>query len=233
MAGEDVTLAAMDLGSRGGGPPFLKLFPIGAGPRAAGRSPQMWRWLLDEAAGGRVDVLHSHGMWQMNAVYPGWAAKRRGVKLVVSPRGAFSRWAMSHGSWTKQVFWPLLQRPALERACCLHAASDAEYEDIRRLGFRQPVAVIPNGVDVPLTARPRASSQRTLLYLGRIHPTKGIDTLLAAWAEVMSRFPDWRLAIVGTDTVYGARGGYQEELKAFAAARRLARVSFDPPMYGE
>jgi len=148
-AGEDLTLAAMDWSRLSSMPAFMKIFPLGVGPRRLGRSPEMSRWLMGETTAGTVNVVHSHGMWQMNAAYPGWAVKERKTKLVVSPRGAFSTWAMNHGSRFKRIFWPLIQRPALVPASCFHGTSESEHEDIRRLGFKQPVAIIPNGIDVP------------------------------------------------------------------------------------
>src|SRR5688572_5999416 len=73
--GQDLTLAAMDLSGTRAPAPSVRLFPLGVGPRRAGRSPKMCRWLKAEVAGGSVDVLHSHGMWQMNSAYPGWAVE--------------------------------------------------------------------------------------------------------------------------------------------------------------
>lgn len=232
-AGEDVTLAALDWSPLPSIPGFMKMFPLGVGPRRLGRSPEMSRWLMSETAEGQVDVVHSHGMWQMNAVYPGKAAKSGKAKLVVSPRGAFSAWAMKHGSRFKKIFWPLLQRPALVRASCFHATSEVECEDIRRLGFNQPVAVIPNGIDVPELIRRTPGPLLTVLFLGRIHPVKGVDVLLNAWAGVMDRFPDWRLLVVGTDMGYGVQGGYLEQMKALAAKLKLKRMEFVGPLYGE
>jgi len=232
-AGEDLTLTALDWSPLPSMPAFMKVFPLGVGPKRLGRSPGMSRWLMGETAGGRVDVLHSHGMWQMNAVYPGWAAKGRKTKLVVSPRGTFSTWAMNHGSRFKRVFWPLIQRPALLEAACFHATAESEYEDIRRLGFNQPVAIIPNGVDVPEFAQKKPRDFRTLLFLGRLHPKKGVDVLLNAWGAIMDRFPDWQLLIVGPDKGYGTRGGYLEQLKALAAKMKMKRVEFVGPLYGE
>ncbi|MBZ0159596.1 MAG: glycosyltransferase [bacterium] len=232
-AGEDLTLAAMDWSPLPSVPAFMKVFPIGVGPRRLGRSPGMSRWLMDETTAGRVSVLHSHGMWQMNAVYPGWAVKGRKTKLVVSPRGAFSTWAMNHGSPFKRVMWPLIQRPAVEQAACFHATAESEYEDIRRLRFKQPVAIIPNGIDVPEFAQKIARDFRTLLFLGRIHPVKGVDVLLNAWAAVTDRFPNWQLLVVGTDTGYGVQGGYLEQMNALAAKLKLKRLEFVGPLYGE
>lgn len=231
--GEDLTLAAMDWSPLPSTPAYMKVFPLGFGPRRLGRSPEMCRWLMDSTASGKVDVIHNHGMWQMNSAYPGWAAKDGKAKLVVSPRGAFSKWAMRYGSWLKKIFWPLIQRPALAGAACFHATSDAEYQDIRRMGFTQPVSIIPNGVDVPGPAPKTARAIRTLLFLGRIHPVKGVDILLRAWAEVSGGFHDWRLMVVGTDAGYTDRPGYLEEMKSLSAQLQLKRVEFSDPLYGE
>lgn len=232
-AGDDVTLAALNWSPLPSMPGFMKVFPLGVGPKRLGRSPEMSRWLMSATAEGRVDVVHSHGMWQMNAVYPGKAAKSSKAKLVVSPRGALSAWAMSHGSRFKKIFWLLLQRPALVQASCFHATAEAEYEDIRRLGFQQPVAIIPNGIDVPEFTQKELCDFRTVFFFGRLHPKKGVDILLNAWAAVMDRFPDWRLLVAGTDMGYGVRGGYLEQMKALAAKLKLKRMEFVGPLYGE
>lgn len=226
--GEDLTLAALDWSPPPPRYAFLKTFPLGIGPRRLGRSPDMCRWLMRETADGPIDVIHNHGMWQMNAIYPGWVARRRKTRLVVSPHGAFSAWAMRHGSPFKKIFWPLLQRPALQQASCFHATAEMEYEDIRRLGFKQPVAVIPNGIDTPDISPKSQQGIRTVLFLGRIHPKKGVDILLNAWAAVMERFPDWDLQIVGPDN-----RGYLAEMQVLAAQLRLERVAFPGVLYGE
>src|SRR5262249_53732234 len=157
------------------------------------------KWLTQQAAASAVHVIHNHGMWQMNTVYPGWAVKRRTTKLVASPHGSLSTWAMNHGSRSKALFLPLLQRPTFDRAGCFHATSEAEYGDIRRLGFLQPVAIIQAGIDIPELIPKAPTFQRKLLFLGRIHPVKGIDILLHAWHAVADSFPDWQLLIVGPD----------------------------------
>jgi glycosyltransferase involved in cell wall biosynthesis len=235
-AGEDLTLATLDwspLPSRPAMPAFMKVFPRGVGPRRLGRSPGMFQWLMGMTTAGKVNVVHSHSIWRMNTVYPGWAAKGRKTKLVVSPRGTFSTWAMNYRSRFKRIFWPLIQRPALVQASCFHATAESEYEDIRRLGFKQPVAIIPNGIDVPEFAQKQPRDFRTLLFLGRIHPIKGVDVLLRAWAGIMDRYPDWQLLVVGSDKGDGKESGYLEQLKALTAKLKLKRIEFVEPLYGE
>lgn len=233
--GHEVTLATLEWGEQPNHPRYVKHFSIGIGPRRLGRAPTLDQWLRATTAAGGVDVLHNHGMWQMNAVYPARAARRGPARLVSSPRGAFSKWAMRHGSWSKALFWPLLQRPALRLSDCFHATSEEEYRDIRRLGFSQPIAVIPNGVDLPAVGATGVSNTgRTLLFLGRLHPGKGLDMLLAAWSQLEPRFPEWNLRIVGSDKGYANAGtGYGAKVQQDAADRRLARVIFTGELRGD
>ncbi|MEK7469132.1 MAG: glycosyltransferase [Planctomycetota bacterium] len=224
--GDDVRLATLALGPVPPGLPFVKTFPLGVGPRRLGRSPEMKRWLEDQVLSRNADILHNHGMWQMNAVYPGRLARKGNVPLVVSPRGAFSEWAMKHGSSAKRVFWPMFQRPAVKATALFHATAESECRDIRKLGFRQPVAVIPNGIDVPEFLPKVPREIRTMLFLGRIHPVKGLDTLLRAWAAIQERFPDWRLLIAGSDRGYEGSTGYLDELRALSRTLHLKRFEF-------
>lgn len=225
--GHGVTLAALDRAPLANAPAFLATFPAGLGPRRLGRSPSLRRWLTRQCRSRAAALLHNHGMWMMNAVYPASAAAASGVPLVQSVRGAFAPWAMAWGSRWKPLFWRLLQGPAMDQVACFHATAEEEYRDIRRLRFRQPVAIIPNGVHVPDYHPKRGASPRTLLFLGRIHPNKGLDVLLPAWREVQEAFPRWRLRIVGPDNE-----GHLTAMQALAAGLGLQRVNFDGPAYG-
>jgi glycosyltransferase involved in cell wall biosynthesis len=219
--GQDVTLAVLDWTPMTSPPQFMKAFPLGVGPRRLGRSPEMRRWLTEQARSRSVEIIHNNSLWMMTNVYPGVVARKYNVPLVISPRGTLSEWAMQHGSVVKRLFWPLVQKPALAATVCFHATAEPEYENIRRMGFRQPVAVIPNGIDIPPVASKQAGISRTLLFLGRVHPSKGLDMLLQAWQVVQDRFPDWRLVIAGPDN-----GGYLIKMQDLAAQLHLKRVDF-------
>ncbi|HEY1070148.1 MAG TPA: glycosyltransferase [Thermomonas sp.] len=179
-------------------------------------------------AADEVDIVHNHSLWSMVNVAAGWVVPGKRAKLVVSPRGTLSSWALGHSRWRKRLLWPL-QRRVLARADLLHATSEAEYHDIRARGFRAPVAVIPNGIDVPpLAPRRPQDGPRTLLFLGRLHPVKGIDRLLDAWAALEAMFPEWQLVIAGK----GERA-HEAAIRAQVARLGLQRVRFPGPLYGE
>ncbi|WP_305967645.1 MULTISPECIES: glycosyltransferase [unclassified Mameliella] len=185
-------------------------------------SPGLARAL--DAAAGNGAVLHGHGLWLMPNLYPARAARRHGTPLVISPRGMLGAEALAFSSRRKRIMWALAQRRALEAVTCFHATSQAELEDIRAMGLTAPVAVIPNGIDI---AGGDPAPGRTVLHLGRLHPKKGIDQLVAAWARVAAEFPDWRLRIVGPSEI-----GCRESLEAQVAELGAPRVDFDGPLYG-
>jgi glycosyltransferase involved in cell wall biosynthesis len=177
------------------------------------------------------DILHNHSLWMMPNVSAGLVARGARCRLVTAPRGTLSQWALRRSGWKKRVALALGQWAALREAACLHATAESEYADIRRMGLRQPVAVIPNGVDIPdlSTQHPRsASGARRVLFLGRIHPVKGIDSLLRAWSQLQKRFGEWELRIVGEDS-----GGYLAEMQRLARELGCQRVEFAGPAYGQ
>ena len=226
--GVHLSLAALDRGLDTAPPSFLKTFSYGFGPRRLGRSPEMYKWLQSQCVLGNIDLIHNHSLWMMPNVYPGLVSRAMDIPLVLAPRGTLSRWAMQSGSLVKKVFWPVVQRQVLQNTTCFHATAHSEYEDIRRLGFRQPVAVIPNGIDMPAVRKKKSETSRTLLFLGRIHPVKGLKMLLPAWKTLQERFPEWRLQIIGPDN-----RSHESEMLALAAKLDLQRIEFCGPRYGE
>jgi glycosyltransferase involved in cell wall biosynthesis len=176
-----------------------------------------------------VDLIHSHGLWVMPNVYPAWAARRAHVPYVASPRGTLGAIPLTYSPRIKKTFWWLLQGTAVRQAACLHATSEQEYREIRAFGLKQPVTIIPNGIDIPAARAPgpRNVARRRLLYLGRIHPKKGIEALLNAWAGLERRFPDWELRLVGVGPE-----PYMASLKALGGKLGLERADFAGPRYG-
>jgi glycosyltransferase involved in cell wall biosynthesis len=180
-------------------------------------------------AATEADLIHNHGLWLMPNLAAGWAAKKAKRPLVISPRGMLSPEALSFSSGKKRLMWWGVQGAIVSAAACLHATCEAEYREVRLAGLCNPVAIIPNGIDIPVLERGDCSKDDdlTILSLGRIHPKKGLKSLLAAWATVEPERPGWRLRIVGPD-----EGGHAEELRLLARSAGLVRVSIEPPVYG-
>lgn len=195
-------------------------------PERFGVSPSMLRGLSEAAR--TADVLHNHSLWMMPNIYPARAIKGSQCRYVVSPRGTLSTWALGRRRLVKRLLWGLLQGKAVQVAHCLHATASSELDDIRRFGLKAPVIVLPNGIDLPPEIEPRIEVRRKrLLFLGRIHPVKGLADLLKAWREVQESADEWELFISGPDN-----DGWRGRMEELSAALGNERVCFTGPCYG-
>lgn len=196
---------------------------------ALGFSAEMRAALRREATTGGADIVHTHSLWMMPNVYPAWAVRGTPCRLMTAPRGTLSEWALRRRPLAKRLMWLAGQGRALRASDCFHATAPSELADIRRHGLRGPVAVLPNGVDIPhldpTDDAPRARPLR-LLFMGRIHAVKGIDALVRAWAQVAAEFPNWEVVVTGPD------GGALAGLQALAAELGVTRLAFSGPAYG-
>ena len=183
--------------------------------RAWGYSNQLVPAMLN----ADVDILSVHGLWKYCSVGSQRWRRRTGRPYVVHPHGMLEGWALRNGRWKKRIAAALYENQHLRGAACLCALSEAEARSIRRYGLRNPLCVIPNGVDLPdlskVNRKGQSESRRTLLYLGRLHPKKNISNLIRAWNQTSNTQcgsrDRWILAIAGWD-----QGGYETELKNIA-----------------
>ena len=156
------------------------------------------RVVLRTIANGHFDIVHDNGIWRMCNHWVGEAATKQGLPLVISPRGMLEPWSLSHKALKKRVAWAAFQRRDLERAALVHATSEMEANHLRELGVSLPIAVIPNGVDVP-DQRSEGKEERhprVCLFLSRLHPKKGVVNLVDTWSTV--RPPGWHLVVAGS-----------------------------------
>lgn len=180
-------------------------------------------------AGGH-DIIHHHSLWLRPLHYAAAAARKQGAPLVISPRGMMTPWAWAHHRWKKALARHLIHPGAFAQAAGWHATSPAEVDDIRRLGFNQPVCLAPNGVDLPSpeameAARshwqkccPAASSRRVALFYSRFHAKKRVLELIELWATRAPR--DWLLLMVGIPEQYPV-GLLRDRVARLQAADRI------------
>lgn len=166
-----------------------------------------------------LDIIHTHGVWLKSNHEVCRACRTINMPLVLSPRGMLEPWALNNRYWKKKLALWLYAKKDLRSVTAFHATAESEAESIRRLGLKQPIAVIPNGVALPDISKmgygrwdmegaslsenqePRSKNQeqtkKTALFLSRINPKKGLPMLLDAWKKVATE--DWRLVIAGND----------------------------------
>ena len=126
-------------------------FPVYRGPAPPLNrlrfSPGLAKELSAEAS--QADVVHSHGLWLMPNLHAGRAAARHRKPLIVAPHGMLSNVALSFSGTKKKLVWHLLQKASVKAAACIHATSMQEYNEVRAFGLTNPIAIIPNGIDIP------------------------------------------------------------------------------------
>ena len=179
-----------------------------------------WSPLMDDALdGANSDLLHLHGLWQYSSIATLRQWKKRNIPYLISPRGMLDSWALANSGWKKAIAARLFENSVLRNASCLHALCESEATSIHAYGLRQRIEVVPNGVELPekLTTEDKDSTEgkKRLLFLGRIHPKKGLVGALRAWAELRNSpsairdSAEWQFVIAGWD-----QGGHEEELKS-------------------
>lgn len=200
-----------------GGEVALQFAEDGRGFDRYWQSP-MRKLLAQMLRTGGPALVHDHGIWlPFNHAVASVCRQHSGTVRVVSPRGMLEPWALGFGALKKQLAWIAYQLGDLRTAKGFHATSDAEATSIRRLGFPQPIAVIPNSVTAPhlLPVKRLDRGQiKQALFLSRIHPKKGLLDLINAWGLV--RPAHWRLSIVGGDEL-----GHRKEVEALICSQGL------------
>lgn len=181
----------------------------------------------EPAAGIVPDCVHLHGIWSPTLAWRFVAWRRRGIPCVVTLHGMLEPWALAHKAPKKKVAWNLYQKRLLNMASALHATSEREAANLRKLGLKPPIAMIPWGIEVEerevweketgdrkqetgnvdgkagladlsiSASQFSACPQRTALFVGRIYPVKGLPMLVEAWARI--RPTGWKMKIVGPD----------------------------------
>jgi glycosyltransferase involved in cell wall biosynthesis len=202
-----------------------------SGPQAIGYAPQLVRELVKAG----VDLLHVHGLWMYPSVASLSWSRATARPYVITPHGMLDGWALDNSRWKKRIALWAFEGRHLRGAACLHALCQPEADAFRALGLRNPICIVPNSVNLSCVSTDRNGTDshpvRTVLFLGRLHPKKGLANLLTAWSRFEKRRGlsggEWQLAVVGWD-----QGGHEEYLRNLASQLGVAEsVHFHGPLF--
>lgn len=213
----------------------LDVYPSRGGPFAY--SPELAAAMTDAVA--QSDLVHLHTLW----TYPGIAAiracRRLRVPLVVMPHGMLDPHSLQRKRWKKALYARFVEWPNLKRAAGM-IYTHSEEQRLAELSCPDlpPGSIVPLGADQPPTDAdlaegfwakfPRLRGKRLILFLSRLHPKKGLDLLIPAFARVARQQPDVELLLVGD-----GEPGYVRHLRQLAAREDIAdRTTFAGPLLG-
>ena len=191
-----------------------ELFPTRACASAHAVSLLYWPgWNGCVALGNYIawaDIVHIHGLWTLPTSAAALLARCYPRPYIIMPHGMLDRWSLRRSHRKKQVYAMLIERRNLDQASALHFLNHEECEEAKDFGCKAPSFVLPNGVDTKifqalpgkdslLAQHPRLRGKILALFLGRLHPKKGLDLLIPALSRARKHVPALHLLIAGPD----------------------------------
>jgi glycosyltransferase involved in cell wall biosynthesis len=203
-------------------------------PLRYGYEPNFGRWLRRH--GAEYDAIILNGLWNYTSFGTWLAIKKLNVPYYVCPHGMLDPWLKSASPMRhllRLVFWQLAEKRVLREARAVIFACEEE-KRLACCAFLQDTGnsyVIPYGTkDVrgdPVSQKraffsrfDELQSRKLILFLGRIHPKKGIDLLIEAFALTANEFPEHDLLIAGPDDV-GLVTNLSEAARELGIAHRV------------
>ena len=186
---------------------------LGSGRGSFQYHPKLQPFLRGQLSAADACVVH--GLWQYPGLAVRSAARQAARPYFVFPHGMLDPWfkrtyPLKH--LKKWLYWPWGEYRVLRDAAGVLFTCEEE----RRLA-RESFPLLyqareeVTGLGLPdekrdkkvleerfLSAHPGLRGKRSLLFLGRLHPKKGLDLLIRAFGQVGAREPDVRLVIAGS-----------------------------------
>ena len=144
-----------------------------------------------EASLKQNSVLHIHGIWMA----PQWIAARyaiaHAIPFIITPHNMLGGWLWQRGKirrLKKSLYWRYIVEPVFRQATAIHALTDEESTTLKEFFPDTPIVTIPNGVDLDNIRQQLSGLQpvsgKYLLFMGRLHPVKGLELLFQAIAKI-------------------------------------------------
>lgn len=216
----------------------VRLFPEGFLAKVwTGYSDRLAKTLMTEAS--NFDLIHIHEIWHYPHFAAYKAAKHHDKPFVVTIHGTLDSWCLDHKALRKKLYSALFQKNILKRADGIHAMTENEVEVIARFVDHKRIFCISNGIDPDEfdhlpdrsfleTRYPELKDKKVILFMGRIHPKKGLDLLAKVFSAAAQARDDIHLMIAGPD-----EGGYAAEIvELLKSGKVLNRVTFTGMLEG-
>ena len=182
----------------------------------------------------KFDIIHFRAYRDFMATVVAWFANKKQIPYVIETLGTLP--ILLKSRYKKLLYDKLIGMRILNNAAKLIAKSYLEEEHYIEAGFdKKKIELIPNGIDFSEYPEKLQRNnfrkkynikkyEKLVLYLGRIHPIKGLDILIKAFSKLNDE--DIKLAIVGPDD------GYLSDLRFLVNKLKLNRkVVFTGPLY--
>jgi len=178
------------------------------------------------------DLIHIHGLWEFLPHQAAKAAYTINKPYILTIRGMLYQEALNNSSSFKKIAAFLFQKKDLSQAAVLHATCKQEYNFIRSYGLKNPVAIIPNPLELPEELPKIAFKSKAKIrigFIGRFNAIKNIESLIDAWALLCAKNSfETELVLVGDGDP-----NYKLSLENRVKSLKLSNVIFTGFLNGE
>lgn len=176
------------------------------------------------------NIYHANGLWTYPSHITAKIARDTGKKYIIAPHGMLYPAGLQSKPWKKQLALTLFQKYDIEQADAIQATCRQEAEHIAALGYKNPIAIVPNSIDttVCLPMRTKTNEKRRFGFVGRLHPIKNIHVLLEAWHDLGKETSGCELVIVGDGDE-----SYKNTLAEYVHTQNLNNVIFTGFLSGD
>ncbi len=178
-----------------------------------------------------ADIYHIQGVWMLHGLSVSKYARKLNKPYIVTLRGMLYPQALNHNSFIKKVSLALYQKQILKNAAAIQCTCIEEMEHYRALGFKNPVAIIPNPIETGEFLRHEIPAKKLFRigYLGRLHSRKRIERLIYAMKDLKGILsPDSELLIIGDGDE-----NYKSFLKSEITKFKISNVKFTGFLTGD
>lgn len=164
---------------------------------------------INEVA-SKYDVASIRSSWTYLGSMASKILKKKKIPYIAYAEGNFEKWSMKRSVFKKKLFWILYDKSFFEDASILIALTKSEADSYRRMGLKNRIEIIPNGINVEnfkfiennqdkfFNKYPLLKNKNYFLFLSRIHPKKGVENLILAFEKFSKHNSDVFLVIAGS-----------------------------------
>ena len=186
------------------------------------------------------DIVSIHGIWNYPPTIALHMCNNTGLPYIVSPHGTLDPYNIVKKAWKKKMYYHLFIKKYIKKAILHYFTESEASESMKHLNLSNSTAIVPNGIaleefnDLPqkdslLLKYPILTNKTVILYLGRIHPIKGLDILIDSFAAVLREKPEAYLLLVG-----GGDSGYELQVRKWIKEKKVTdHIIFTGLIHGQ
>lgn len=168
------------------------------------------RWLFQNTS--NYNLVHTHAIFSYPTLPAHWVCQLYKIPYLMTSHGMLEPWALSYKSTKKKLYFNLFEKPSLQRASAIQILASTEAINVKQLGLKSPLVLVPNGIyqndfqelpnsEIFYQKFPETRNKTLILFLGRIDPKKRLDLLAIAFKKIHIQFPDTHLILAGPDNI--------------------------------